>query len=61
LNFKFIVECCDYIEFKTDAEINDLIGAFKATGAGYETTGFFEVNTSANTIQFDYNDTQKSA
>ncbi|MBU1369565.1 MAG: hypothetical protein KJ578_03860 [Bacteroidetes bacterium] len=54
-----IAECCDYIAFKTDAELNDLKGAFKATGAAYETIGVFEVNTSANTIQFDYNDTQK--
>lgn len=53
------VECCDYLEFSTDSEPSDLKGAFRALGAGYETDGVFELNTSNNTIQFDYNDTQK--
>lgn len=54
-----IAECCDYIEFKTDSEPGDLKGEFRAFGAGYETIGVFELNTSINTIQFAYDDTQK--
>ncbi|MBZ9629964.1 hypothetical protein LB465_04160 [Salegentibacter sp. LM13S] len=53
-------ECCDYIEFQSNSEPNDLIGEFRAFGAGYETNGIFELNTSNNTIQFDYDTTQKS-
>ncbi|MFN4764547.1 hypothetical protein ACKGJN_15565 [Gillisia sp. Q332] len=53
------VECCDYIEFKTNTEPSDLRGEFRAFGAGYETNGVFELNTSNNTIQFDYDATQK--
>ncbi|MFO7719320.1 MAG: hypothetical protein R6W85_02625 [Gillisia sp.] len=54
------IECCDYIEFKTDSEPGDLKGVFRAFGVGYETNGVFELNPSTNTIQFEYNDTQTS-
>lgn len=54
------VECCDYIEFKADNELDDLKGEFKAHGVGYETKGVFELLSSNNTIHFDYNNTQKS-
>jgi len=54
------VECCDYIEFKTDNELDDFKGEFMAYGTGYETTGEFELNTTENTIHFDYNNTCRS-
>ncbi|MFZ6052569.1 hypothetical protein [Halocola ammonii] len=53
------VECCDYIEFKTDDDSSDLKGAFIATGVGYETKGDFELKPSDNIIQFNYEDSEK--
>jgi hypothetical protein len=52
------VECCDYIEFKTDSEPTDLKGKFKAFGVGYATNGVFELNTTDETIEFIYDDEQ---
>lgn len=52
------VECCDYIEFKTDSEPTDLKGKFRAFGVGYETNGVFELNTTDETIKFIYDDEQ---
>ena len=48
------VPCCDYIEFKTDSEPNDLKGTFKATGVGYESNGVFEVSAAYDTIKFEF-------
>ena len=53
------IECCDYIKFKTDSGLGDLKGEFRAFGVGYKTNGVFELNTSKNTIQFNYDNTQK--
>ncbi len=50
------VECCDYIEFKTDSEPTDLTGEFKAFGAGYETNGDFELNNANQSIEFIYDE-----
>jgi hypothetical protein len=52
------VECCDYIEFITDGEPTDLKGEFKAFGAGYETNGIFELDNTAETVEFTYGDKQ---
>lgn len=49
----------DTLEFKPDSEISDLKGEFTTSGAGYETNGVFVLNSVNNTIQFDYDDTQK--
>lgn len=54
------IQCCDYITFKPDSEPQDLFGEFTATGLGYETSGVFELNSSTNTIHFDYDNSQKS-
>ena len=53
------IQCCDYIEFKKDTDSDDLKGEFIAYGVGYETNGVFELITSNNTIQFDYDNKQK--
>ncbi len=53
------VECCDYLEFTEDNVVSDWIGVFEATGVGYETTGFFEIDAAGSTIQFNYEDSQK--
>ena len=53
-----IIECCDYIEFRTEGKKNDLQGQFISSGVGYETIGVFEINNTNNTIQFDYNTKQ---
>lgn len=53
------VECCDYIEFKTDDDLSDLKGAFIATGVGYGTKGDFELKPSDNLIEFNYEDSEK--
>ncbi|MDZ7807548.1 MAG: hypothetical protein U5K71_10580 [Gracilimonas sp.] len=50
----------DYIGFKTDDEPDDLKGEFRSYGVGYETNGLFQLNDSDNTIQFVYNDKQRS-
>ncbi|MEP2058854.1 MAG: hypothetical protein ABJJ05_13670 [Maribacter litoralis] len=54
------IQCCDYIDFKTDSELNDLKGEFMATGEEYETNGVFELNTLNNLIHFEFDNTQKS-
>ena len=53
------VECCDYIEFKTDSNLTDLKGLFRANGVGYETNGVFELDTLNETIVLSYDDKQK--
>lgn len=53
------VQCCDYIEFIADAKLDDLKGAFTASGLGYSSDGAFELNLSSDSIQFDYADKQK--
>lgn len=52
------VECCDYIEFYLDSEPDDLSGKFKAYGIGYEKDGIFQINSTNDTILFDYDNTQ---
>lgn len=52
------VQCCDYIDFKTDSVPDDLKGEFKAFGVGYETNGVFELNIAEGTIEFMYDDNQ---
>lgn len=54
------VECCDYIAFEEDDLPDDLKGAFRSYGVGYETTGTFEVNTQDQTMLFEYNARQKT-
>jgi hypothetical protein len=55
-----IIECCDYIEFKVDNEPDDLKGEFISFGVGYETVGQFEINRTENSIDFYYNNQQKT-
>lgn len=54
------VPCCDYIELREDSDSSDLIGAFTATGVGYETQGTFSLDASASTIRLTYGSTQKA-
>ncbi|MFP8487987.1 hypothetical protein ACKGJO_02720 [Gracilimonas sp. Q87] len=54
------IQCCDYIEFKTDDDPSDLKGEFRSYGVGYETNGLFELKDSDKTIQFVYNDVQRA-
>ena len=53
------VECCDYIEFNTDSKPSDFIGEFEAYGIGYEKNGIFQVNSTNDTVLFDYDNTQR--
>ena len=50
------VICCYTIEFKTEGRKNDLKGEFISKGDGDDAIGIFEINSSDNTIQFDFND-----
>lgn len=54
------IQCCDYIIFNTDNNLDDLKGTFMASGVGYETNGEFELITSTNLINLDYDNIQKS-
>lgn len=54
------IQCCDYIEFKTDNDPSDLKGEFRSRGVGYETNGLFELKDSDKTIQFVYNNVQRA-
>lgn len=54
------VPCCDYFEFKKDAISEDLIGNFRAYGTGYEQNGVFMIDNTNSTIEFEYNNEQKS-
>lgn len=53
------VQCCDYIEFKTDTKLDDLKGAFTASGLGYSSDGYFELQLNNDSIHFDFADRQK--
>jgi hypothetical protein len=48
------VACCDYLEFSTDVNPNDLKGNFTASGTGYENYGSFEINSDTQSIRFEY-------
>lgn len=50
------VLCCDYLEFSTDADPNDLKGNFTASGTGYENYGSFELDIDTQSIRFEYDD-----
>jgi len=54
------VECCDYIEFETDNLPTDLSGLFNSNGVGYETNGVFELDILNESIEFAFDDKQKS-
>jgi hypothetical protein len=49
-----IAECCDYLEYQTDYDPDDLKGNFKAHGVGYDTPGTFELSSALDTIEFVY-------
>ena len=53
------VECCDYLSFEENEQTEDLKGIFIATGVGYETIGTFEMDTTENSILFEFNDREK--
>ena len=54
------VMCCDTLEFKSDIQTTDLKGLFRAVGAGYETSGAFELDVLNESIEFTYDDEQKN-
>jgi hypothetical protein len=53
------VPCCDTLELTTDADPDDLRGAVRASGVGYENSGAFTLNPSEGLIEFEYESTQR--
>jgi len=53
------VPCCDSLELTTDADPDDLRGAVRASGVGYENSGAFTLNPSEGLIEFEYENTQR--
>lgn len=48
------VECCDFLEFRTDSIKDDYIGKFFAHGVGYQAIGIFEVDIDSSLVNFIY-------
>lgn len=53
------VPCCDTLELTTDADPEDLRGAVRAYGVGYENSGAFTLKPSEGLIEFEYENTQR--
>lgn len=53
------VECCDYLHFEPDGIPTDWSGSFQAIGAGYHTTGDFELDTQNDSINFSFDGSQR--
>lgn len=52
------VLCCEFIEFKTDDNIEDYAGQFKSESFGLTNEGTFDVNVTDNTILIDLGNRQ---
>lgn len=50
--------CREFIDLKADNEADDLKGNFLATSPGHETSGLFEISTTAKTIRFEFDNKQ---
>lgn len=46
------IECCEYLEFRSDSILSDYSGNFFAHGTGYQTTGTFEINPDSSLLSF---------
>lgn len=53
------VPCCDTLELTTDADPDDLRGAMRAYGVGYENSGAFTLMPAEGLIEFEYGNTQR--
>lgn len=53
------VPCCDTLELTKDADPDDLRGAMRAYGVGYENSGAFTIKPSEGLIEFEYGSTER--